>query len=142
MRVVGREHGPNSEQILVANGAVGQGEQHDVMNAETIEFVAKPAKSGELRSAISDRVMPLLRERSGFINTILLTSQNEPRRLLAITFWKTSEEAQHAMWEEVPLLCEMLEPLVDSCSRVQAFRVAGLQEGFDEQTEVAALRPW
>lgn len=140
MRFAGQQSVGDSQRAVCANGPAAPGEQHDVLNAETIEFIAKPSKAIELRSAISDRVMPLLRERCGFINTILLTSQNEPRRLLAITFWKTSEDAQHAMWEEIPLLCELLAPLVDSCSRAQAFHVAGAQDHFDEQTEVVALR--
>jgi hypothetical protein len=140
MRFAGQQSAGDSQRAVCVNGPATPGEQHDVLNAETIEFVAKPAKAMELRSAISDRVMPLLRERSGFINTILLTSQNEPRRLLAITFWKTSEDARQAIWEEIPLLCELLAPLVDSCSRVRGFHVAGAQDHFDEQTEVVALR--
>jgi heme-degrading monooxygenase HmoA len=140
MRFAGQQAAGNSERPISANGASASQEQA-VLNAETIEFIAKPAQSSELRRAISDRVLPLLREHPGFINTILLTSHNEPRRLFAITFWKTSDDARHGMWDEIPLLEEMLAPLVDSCSQVHAFHVAGAPGRFDEETEVLALRP-
>jgi hypothetical protein len=142
MRFTDGQHAANLDRPIAA-GECNDPEQfqHDVLNAETIEFIGKPGKTEELRTFLRDNVTPLMQKRAGFINTILLTSQSEPRRLVAITFWRTFEEAENAMWEEIPLLEQILEPLVDSCSRVQSFRVAGSHGPADEQTEVVTLRP-
>ena len=81
------------------------------VNARAAEFVAKPGRTEELRDHIFKAVTPLLRERSGFIRTIVLTSDEEPRRVVAITFW-SSEGQICTTWEE-PLVREILSPLVD-----------------------------
>jgi hypothetical protein len=91
------------------------------VNARAVEFIAKPGRSEELRDHLCKAVTPLLRERSEFIRTIVLTSDEEPRRVVAITFWSL-EEHTCAPWEESPLVREILSPLVDVWPRVRTYK--------------------
>lgn len=142
MRFIDGHHAESAVRFAgQGNSTHSEESEHGFLNAESIEFIAKPGKSEQLRAYLRDHVTPLLQKRAGFINTILLTSHSEPRRLVAISFWSTSEQAERAMWEEIPLLSDLLAPLADSCSRVQTFRVAGSGDHFDEQTEVVTLTP-
>jgi hypothetical protein len=92
------------------------------VNARTTEFIAKPGRSKELRDHLCKDVTLLLREQSGFIRTTVLTSDDEPRHVIAITFWSLKEHIC-APWEESPLVRKILSPLVDVWPRGRTFKV-------------------
>lgn len=102
------------------------------VNARVAEFVAKPGRSQELRDHICQAVTPLLRERSEFIRTIVLISDEEPRRVVAITFWNF-EGHTCAPWEESPLVREILSPLVDVWPSVRTYKADLTGTETDEQ---------
>jgi hypothetical protein len=56
------------------------------LHARVVEFVAKPTKTDELRALLCKAVTPLLRDRTGFIHSIVLTTHGEQRRVVMITF--------------------------------------------------------
>ena len=82
-------------------------------NARGVEFIAKPGKTEQLRDHICQTVTAVLRGRMGFIQTIVLTSHQEPRRVMAVTLWSREKGATHAPWEKMPQVCEMLSPLIN-----------------------------
>ena len=92
------------------------------VNARAAEFIAKPGRSDELRDHLCQSLAPLLQKGSEFIRAIVLTSDEEPRRVVAITFWN-SEEHTSSPWEESPLVHEILSPLVDVWPRVRTYKV-------------------
>jgi antibiotic biosynthesis monooxygenase len=93
------------------------------VNARAVEFIAKPGKTDELRGLLCQAVTPLLRDRTGFIRTTVLTMHEEPRRVVVITFWNTEEPTVHDPWEEIPLVREILSPLIDVWSRTRTYKV-------------------
>lgn len=97
------------------------------VNARAAEFIAKPGRSEELRDYISQAVTPLLRERSEFIRAIVLTSDEEQRRVVVITFWSLDEHTC-APWEESPRVREILSTMVDVWPRVRTYKVDDLTE--------------
>ena len=92
-------------------------------NARAVEVVAKPGKTDELVDLLCQAVTPLLRDRTGFIRTIVLTMHEELRRVAVITFWNTEEAMVHDPWEEIPLVREILSPLIDVWLRTQTYKV-------------------
>jgi hypothetical protein len=68
-------------------------------------------------------VTPLLRDRTGFIRSIVLTALEEQRRVVVITLWSTEERTVHDTWEEEPLVRELLLPLIDAWSRTRSYKV-------------------
>lgn len=106
--------------------------------AGAVEFIAKPGRTEELPNHICKTVTPLLRQRSGFIRTIVLNSDEEPRRVVAVTFWSSSEEHTRAPWEESPLVRKLLSPLVDVWPRVRTYE-ADLSETTETDQEAMTL---
>jgi hypothetical protein len=88
-----------------------------------VEFIAKPEKTDELRGLLCQAVTPLLRDRTGFIRSIVLTTREELRRVVMITFWSTEESTVSDPWEETPLVRELLSPLIDAWSRTRTYKV-------------------
>jgi hypothetical protein len=93
------------------------------LNARVVEFIAKPEKTDELRTLVYNAVTPLLRDRTGFIRSIVLTGLEEQRRVLVITLWSTEERTVRDTWEEMPLVRELLLPLIDASSRTRSYKV-------------------
>jgi quinol monooxygenase YgiN len=93
------------------------------LHARVAEFVAKPEKTDELRALLYNAVTPLLRDRTGFIRSIVLTALEEQRRVVVITLWSTEERTVHDTWEEEPLVRELLLPLIDAWSRTRSYKV-------------------
>lgn len=92
------------------------------LNARAVEFIAKPGKTDELRGFLCQAVAPLLRDRAGFLRSIVLTTHGAPRRVVMITFWNT-ERRTPDLWEENPAVREKLSPLIDAASRVNTYQV-------------------
>lgn len=93
------------------------------LNARAVEFIAKPEKTDELRGLLCQAVTPLLRDRTGFIRSIVLTAHEEPRRVVVITLWNTEQRTVRDPWEETPLVRELLSPLIDAWSRTRTYNV-------------------
>ncbi|PYX52989.1 MAG: hypothetical protein DMG76_27350 [Acidobacteria bacterium] len=93
------------------------------LNARVVEFIAKPEKTDELRGLLCQAVPPLLRDRTGFIRSIVLTTHEEPRRVVMMTFWSAEERTVRDLWEETPLVRELLSPLIDAWSRTRTYDV-------------------
>jgi heme-degrading monooxygenase HmoA len=93
------------------------------LHARVVEFIAKPEKTDELRGLLRQAVTPLLRDRSGFIRSVVLTTHEEQRRVVVITFWSTEEHTVRDPWEETPRARELFSPLIDALSRTRTCRV-------------------
>ena len=93
------------------------------LNARVVEFVAKPEKTDELRGLLRQALTPHLRDRTGFIRSIVLTKHEEPRRIVFITFWSTEERTVSDPWEESPIAREILSPLIDAWTRTRTYKV-------------------
>ena len=63
------------------------------MFTRAVELISKSGKSKELSKTINDTVLPILRKQQGFMDEMVLVSNTEPDRILALSFWKTQEDA-------------------------------------------------
>lgn len=133
-----KKHRPGALR-LVREPLEGPSEDVDARraNARVTEFIAKPGRTEELRAHICQSVTPLLREQSEFISTIVLTSDEEPRRVVAITFW-CPEEPACGVWEQNSLVRETLSPLVDVWPRGGTYKV-DLTETIEIDDEAMSL---
>lgn len=94
------------------------------LNVRAVEFIGKPGRIRDLRTCIRDRVMEHLKQSSGFLSAIVLTSHKEPRQVLVLSFWQTESQATNSRWECAPEVRKMVLPLIDLCSRVQTYEAA------------------
>jgi|SRR5580693_5484752 hypothetical protein len=108
------------------------------LDARVVEFIAKPEKTDELRSLLCRAVTPLLRDRTGFVRSIILTKHEEPRRIVVLTFWSTEERTVNDPWEESPIVRKILSPLIDAWTRTRTYNV-DLTETTEARSEAISL---
>ena len=79
--------------------------------AEIVDFVSRSGKTRTLKETIQNKLMPSLRVQPGFVDEIILESDVEPNRVLAflaLSFWKTREQAERYGQETYPAVKEVL----------------------------------
>ena len=93
------------------------------MFTRVVEIHTKTGKAKDFSTALNDKVLPLLKKQSGFIDEITLVSSTEPDRILALSFWQTEADAQRYNQEQFPKLTEMLAPILETPPRVETYNV-------------------
>lgn len=72
------------------------------MFTRVVELKAKSGKARELGQAINDKALPILKKQDGFVDEIVLVSDTEPDRILALSFWKRQQDAERYSKEQYP----------------------------------------
>ncbi len=83
------------------------------MFTRVVELKAKPGKTSELTSTLSEWVLPILAKQQGFQDEIILVSNTDPGEMLALSFWNNREDAERYHHEQFPRISEMLRPLCE-----------------------------
>jgi quinol monooxygenase YgiN len=90
-----------------------------IMFTRIVECYVKPEKIRDFNETMQNRVLPILQSQAGFVDLIALSSEDEPERMVALSIWKSRDDAERyhrAHYEEVvdtirPLLKD--EPSVE-----------------------------
>ncbi len=93
------------------------------MFTRVVEMTSRSGKTNEVANMIHDKVVPILRKQAGFVDETVLTSETEPTRILALSFWNTREDAERYHREQYPKINEMLSPHLESAPVIQTFNV-------------------
>ena len=70
-------------------------------------FSASTAKKG-------DKIVPILKKQPGFVDEIVLVSDADSNRVLALSFWKTSEDAERYQREQYNSVRATLQSLLEA----------------------------
>jgi len=79
-------------------------------------FSASTAKKG-------DKIVPILKKQPGFVDEIVLVSAADSNRVLALSFWKTSEDAERYQREKYNSVRATLQSLLEAEPVVRTFEV-------------------
>lgn len=93
------------------------------MFARMVEIRTKPGRAEELCYKIHHRVLTILKAQPGFVDEIVLVSEAEADRVVALSFWKTKEDAERYSVEEYPQICDLIENQVHTAPKVHTFNV-------------------
>ncbi len=93
------------------------------MFTRVIEMTTKPGKAKEVTNTVNDKALPILRKQSGFVDEVVLVSDTEPNRIVALSFWTSPGDAERYGREQYPTINEMLRPLLESLPSVRTFHV-------------------
>jgi len=93
------------------------------MFTRTVEVTAKSGKARELANTINDKVLPILKKQTGFVDETLLVSDAEPDRIVALSFWKSKEDAEKYHREQYPAIHEMVRHLLEAEPVIRGFNV-------------------
>jgi heme-degrading monooxygenase HmoA len=93
------------------------------MFTRVVEIATKPGKSQDVANTITEKILPFLRQQPGFLDEVVLTSDMESNRVLAISFWKTKEDAERYDREQFPKVNEILSNLIETSPVIRTFHV-------------------
>ena len=93
------------------------------MFARVVELTSKPRKSRELSSLINDKIVPILKKQAGFVDEIVLVSDADSDRVLALSFWKTREDAERYQREQYNSVRETMQSVLETEPVVRTFEV-------------------
>jgi heme-degrading monooxygenase HmoA len=93
------------------------------MFTRIVEVTAKSGKAKELSNAINDKVLPILKKQTGFVDETVLVSDPEPNRVLALSYWNTREDAERYQKEQYPAIHEMIRHLLETEPVIRTFNV-------------------
>jgi heme-degrading monooxygenase HmoA len=93
------------------------------MFTRVVELEAKPGRARDLCKTISEKALPILRNQPGFVDELVMVSNTQSDRVLAISFWRTQEDAERYNREQYPTVNELIHNQVASAPKVQSFSV-------------------
>lgn len=93
------------------------------MFTRTVELTTKSGKAKELASIINDKALPILKKQIGFVDEALLVSDDEPNRILALSFWNSKEDAERYHREQYPAIHDMVRHLLEVEPVIRTFNV-------------------
>jgi heme-degrading monooxygenase HmoA len=93
------------------------------MYTRVVEITSKSGKARELCNIIDDKVLPILKRQAGFVDETVIVSDTEPNRVLALSFWKTREDANRYAREQFDTVQKTVQNLLESAPVVRTFDV-------------------
>lgn len=93
------------------------------MFTRVVEMTTKTGKARELSRTINEKVIQLLENLPGFVDEIVLISNQNPQRVLALSFWQSKEDAEKYHREVYPKVTEILRAQIEGLPKVETFDV-------------------
>ena len=93
------------------------------MFTRIVEITAKSGKAGELSRTVNEKVISILRDQPGFVDEIVLVSDDNPDRVLALSFWKTRQDLEKYGREVFPRVNDVIRNLFADTPQVRTFEV-------------------
>src|ERR1700719_2983210 len=86
-------------------------------------LTTQTGKTQELHNTISENVVPTLKKQRGFLDEIVLVSDTEPDRVLAVSFWNKREDAELYHREQFPKIQDSVRHLLEADPLIRTFNV-------------------
>ena len=93
------------------------------MFTRIVECRLKPEKKQEAAARMNNEVLPVLQKQPGFVDLIILTHEHEPERMVALSFWKSREDAERYHREHFNRVTEILKPYLTDTPKVETYNV-------------------
>lgn len=91
------------------------------MFTRVVEVTTKNGKAKEVCKTIQEKALPILKSQNGFVDEITLVSTNNPNRVLALSFWKTHEDAQHYHNQQYTNVTNLIRNHLEGEPKVETF---------------------
>ena len=93
------------------------------MFTRIVECTVKPDKRDELLQRLRNEILPLLQKQPGFVDAIGLVSEHDTERMVAISFWKTREDAERYHRDTFPRVQDIVKPYLKGSMKVETYNV-------------------
>jgi quinol monooxygenase YgiN len=88
-----------------------------------VECNVKPDKKDDFTHKLRNDVLPILQKQPGFVDLIGLVSENDPERIVSISFWNSKQDADRYHREHYNRIAEMLKPTLKRDPVIDTFNV-------------------
>ncbi len=93
------------------------------MFTRLVDCTVKPDKREEFNQRMNNEILPLLHKQAGFVDEIILTSETDPTRTTALSFWKSKTDAERYQRETFPHISDILRPVLQNDPQVRTYNV-------------------
>ena len=93
------------------------------MYTRLVEITSKSGKARELCQTIEEKVLPILKKQTGFVDETVLVSDATPNRILGLSLWDSKEDAQRYHREQYPQVHETMKHLLEAEPVIRTFDV-------------------
>ena len=93
------------------------------MYTRVVELTSKSGKARELSNTIEEKVVPILKKQTGFVDETVLVSDAEPNRVLGLSFWNGKEDAERYHREQYRQIHETIKHLLETDPVIRTFDV-------------------
>ena len=88
-----------------------------------VECQVKPDKKDDFTNKLRNDVLPILQKQPGFVDLISLVSDDDPERVVSVSFWNSKQDAERYNREHFNRISEMLKPVLKRDPVVDTFNV-------------------
>ena|SRR5215469_10204826 len=82
------------------------------MFARVVTATLNPSRADEFRSTVTGQIESTLAAQPGFVELISLTSENDPNKVLAVTIWRSKQDAEKYASNTAPRVLAQVKPFV------------------------------
>lgn len=93
------------------------------MYTRVVEITSKSGKARELCNLIEEKVVPILRKQTGFVDETVLVSDTEANQVVGLSVWNSKEDAERYHREQYPQIHESLKHLLEAEPVIRTFDV-------------------
>ncbi len=93
------------------------------MYTRIVETHLKPGTKEETVARLTAEILPVLQAQPGFVDMIGLSDEHDPDRLLAISFWKTKEDAERYSRAHYGRVVDIIRPALKKDPTLQTYKV-------------------
>jgi len=91
------------------------------MFVRVVEVKTKPGKAREVCDTLHEKILSTLKAQPGFVDEVVLVSEAEG--ILALSFWKTKEDAERYSHQDYGQVSDLIQHLVHTKPRIHAYDV-------------------
>lgn len=91
------------------------------MFTRVVEVTAKSGKAKEVCNTIREKVLPILKNQSGFVDEITLISTINPNRVIGMSVWKSKEDAERYHNQQFQTITNLLRNHLERDPTVETF---------------------
>ena len=93
------------------------------MFARIVESTVKTEKRDEMQQRLRNEILPLLQKQPGFVDEVSLVSDHDPEHMVAISFWKTREDAERHHRENFSRIQDLVKPYLKGSIKIETYNV-------------------
>ena len=93
------------------------------MFARVIDIKTKPGEAAKLCHTLHDKILGMLKSQPGFVDELVLVNEAEEDHVLAVSLWKTLEDAENYRKVNYPKIKELIEHHIHHAPTVHMYAV-------------------